>query len=268
MSDSVTRSAPRGVKIGAMSSFASLLRAPNPGPMTLDGTNTWILAAPGASAATVVDPGPADEGHLHAIAAAGAIEAIILTHRHVDHTEGVDRLIRLLGYAVPVFAADESLGRDTAPMRDGDRHALGGLAVEVLATPGHTSDSVCLLATGPRGEEPVLLSGDTILGRGTTVVAWPDGDLRDYLASLDRLGRLDGVPVLPGHGPARADCGTVARDYLAHREARLDQVRAAWAAGARTPSEVVDRVYPEIEPALVPAAEWTVRAALAYLDPP
>jgi glyoxylase-like metal-dependent hydrolase (beta-lactamase superfamily II) len=251
-----------------MSSFASLVRAPNPGPMTLDGTNTWILAAPGTAARAVVDPGPPDGGHLHAIVAGGPIEAIILTHRHLDHAEGVDALLRLIGHAVPVFAADESLGRDTTAINDGDQHMFGGVAVEVWATPGHTSDSVCLLANDADSGESAIFTGDTILGRGTTVVAWPDGDLRDYLASLERLGRLDGVPVMPGHGPVLADCGQIARDYRAHREGRLDQVRTALAAGARTPAEVVAHVYPDLDPALVPAAVWTVRAALAYLDPP
>jgi len=275
--------------------------------MTLDGTNTWVLAGPGAAGSAIVDPGPPDDTHLRAILDAGPIEAIILTHRHLDHSESVDRLLELLGRPVPVFAADAALARDTTPLRDGDRYTLGGVAIEVLGTPGHTADSVCLFAStaeastgqastgqastgeasiaeasiaeagdsaggrsegGGSGGERAVLTGDTILGRGTTVVAWPDGDLGDYLASLRRLGALDGVPVLPGHGPVLADCGQVAREYLAHREARLVQVRAALDAGARSPAEVVSRVYPDLEPALVPAAEWTVRAALAYLDPP
>ena len=116
------------------------------------------------------------------------------------------------------------------------------------------------------GAERVLLSGDTILGRGTTVVAYPDGNLGDYLVSLDRLAGLDGVPVLPGHGPPLADCGAAARFYREHRRARLDQVRAAVAGGATTPADVVRQVYSDVDRALWPAAEWSVRAQLAYLD--
>jgi len=244
--------------------FASFLRAPNPGPMTLDGTNTWILGAPGSASVAVVDPGPPDRDHLKAIEAAGPIELILLTHRHLDHCEGVDGLLERTG-SVPVAAADPALCRGVAPLRDQDRIEVAGVTIEVLATPGHSSDSVCLLATA--GADRGVCTGDTILGRGTTVVAWPDGDLGDYLATLDRLATLDGVPALTGHGPVRPDCGKIAREYRAHRDERLVQVRAALSDGARTPADVVAYVYPDLEPALVPAAEWTVRAALAYFAP-
>lgn len=247
-----------------MPSFATLLRAPNPGPMTLDGTNTWVLRASGVEECVVVDPGPLDESHLAAIAAAGPVAAILITHRHPDHVEGIDPLMALLG-ACPVRAADPVYCRDADPLRDGERISAAGLDFEVLATPGHTGDSICLLVGD--GTERAILTGDTILGRGTTVVAWPDGDLGDYLASLDRLSAITSVPVLPGHGPELADCGAVAAEYRTHRDDRLGQVRAALAAGARTPADVVAHVYPDLDPALIPAAQWTVRAALAYLDP-
>src|SRR5205814_7126993 len=135
--------------------------------------------------------------------------------------------------------------------------------IQLLATPGHTADSVCfpVEASGERA----ILTGDTILGRGTTVVAYPDGSLRDYLASLGRLAGFVGIPVLPGHGPALADCGAAARAYLDHREARLEQVRQAVADGATTARGVVERVYAEVDRALWPAAEASVRAQLAYL---
>jgi glyoxylase-like metal-dependent hydrolase (beta-lactamase superfamily II) len=232
--------------------------------MTLDGTNSWLLRGPGSASAVVVDPGPADEGHLAKIAAAGAIEMIMLTHFHHDHTEGVDRLLELVG-DVPVTAADPALCRGIGPLRDGDRITAAGVAIEVIAAPGHTADSICLLATF--GTERCVCSGDTILGRGTTVVSWPDGNLADYLVTLDKLSALDGVPVLTGHGPIRPDCGQIAREYRAHRDERLVQVRAALAAGAQTPSDIVDHVYPDLEAALRPAAESTVRSALAYLVP-
>jgi glyoxylase-like metal-dependent hydrolase (beta-lactamase superfamily II) len=259
-----------GVRMGAMSAaripWMTLVRAPNPGPMTLEGTNTWVLRGAGSDGCVIVDPGPDDDGHLAALAKHAPVEAIIVTHRHLDHLAGVERLVELLGGGVPVAAAVPELCRDAEPLRDRERRFLAGLSIEVLATPGHTRDSVCLLVDG--GDDRAIFTGDTILGRGTTVVAWPDGNLGDYLASLDRLSALDGIPVHPGHGPDLADCGKAAREYRAHREDRLNQVRTALAAGARTPADVVAAVYPDLDPVLIPAAEWTVRAALAYLGPP
>ena len=244
--------------------FVSCLRAPNPGPMTLDGTNTWVLRAPGASGCVVIDPGPDDADHIAAIVAAGPVEAIFATHRHLDHVGGLDLLFQKTD--APVRAMDVNWCRKSDPIGDGGWFELAGVTLEIMATPGHTSDSVCIIAS--RDSERVVFTGDTILGRGTTIVAWPDGNLGDYLASLDKLAALDGVRVLPGHGPDVADCGVIAREYRAHRHDRLDQVRAALATGARTPAEVVAHVYPDLEPVLVPAAEWTVRAALAYLAEP
>jgi len=247
-------------------SWAAMVRAPNPGPMTLDGTNTWVLRDNASSTCVIVDPGPDDDGHLSALAAYAPVEAIIVTHRHLDHLAGVAPLADRLGGNVPVLAAAPELCRNADHLADGARLDLAGLSMSVLAAPGHTADSICLLVEDGTGERAVL-TGDTILGRGTTVVAWPDGDLGAYLVTLDRLARLSGVPVLPGHGPTLPDCGAVAAEYRTHRDQRLDQVRAALAAGASTPHEVVSHVYPDLDPRLLDAAEWTVRAALAYLEP-
>ena len=128
---------------------------------------------------------------------------------------------------------------------------------------GHTADSVCFLVEADG--ERVIFTGDTILGRGTTVVAPPDGALGPYLDSLELLTAYDRIPALPGHGPALTDCAVAARFYLAHRKARLDQVRDALAAGAKTPRDVVAMVYADVDRSLWPAAEWTVRAQLEYL---
>jgi glyoxylase-like metal-dependent hydrolase (beta-lactamase superfamily II) len=128
----------------------------------------------------------------------------------------------------------------------------------VLPTPGHTADSVCFVT------HEAVFSGDTILGRGTTVVAWPDGDLGAYLNSLEMLTAYP-LLLLPGHGPVRPDCAEVARSYLVHRRERLAQVAAAVAAGADTPEAVVDVVYPDIDPGVRFAAEWSARAQLDYL---
>jgi glyoxylase-like metal-dependent hydrolase (beta-lactamase superfamily II) len=237
--------APAAALLDALPPWASLVRAPNPGPMTLDGTNTWVLRAPGAERAVVVDPGPFDEDHLASVAAYGPIEAILLTHWHADHTEGVPRFTELTGADVVRVAGEV---------------AAAGLRIRALDTPGHTRDSVCFLVN-----DAAVLTGDTVLGRGTTVVAYPDGNLGDYLASLRRLATFGPLPVLPGHGPPLADCAAAATYYLHHREARLDQVRAALDAGATDAAEVVRIVYADVDPVLWPAAEASVRAQLAYL---
>lgn len=225
--------------------WVELVRAPNPGPMTLDGTNTWVLRAPGSAGAVVIDPGPLDEAHLAAVAARGPVLGALLTHGHPDHAEGLARFLALTGAAA-------------------GRVEGAGVGVRVLPTPGHTADSRCFEVA--LGTERVIFTGDTILGRGTTVVAYPDGDLGAYLSSLRLLSGYEGVPALPGHGPALADCAAAARFYLAHRETRLDQVRQAVAAGAASAAEVVTRVYAEVDRALWPAAEMSVAAQLAYLD--
>ncbi|WP_412098934.1 MBL fold metallo-hydrolase [Micromonospora sp. BRA006-A] len=250
-----------GALADGLPGWVTLLRAPNPGPMTLDGTNTWVLRAGPDAPAVVVDPGPADEGHLAAIAAQGRIGCVLITHGHADHTEGAPRLRELLD-GVPVLAADPAHTAGGEPLT-ADTTIDVGLDLRLLLTPGHTADSVCLVAA--HDGEHVVLTGDTILGRGTTVVAHPDGHLGDYLSSLELLSAYRGIPALPGHGPALADCGVAADFYLAHRRARLDQVRAAVAAGATTAAEVVAVVYADVDRSLWWAAEWSVRAQLEHL---
>jgi glyoxylase-like metal-dependent hydrolase (beta-lactamase superfamily II) len=243
---------PTAALLDVLPAWVTLRRAPNPGPMTLDGTNTWVLGEHGV----VIDPGPADDGHLSAVAATAKTRLILLSHGHADHVEGAARLSELLG-GVPVRAADPAhCSGGGEPLTDGER--IDGITV--VTVPGHTADSVAFQV------RDTVFSGDTILGRGTTVVAWPDGDLGEYLASLAKLERLGPVPVLPGHGPALADCAVAARYYREHRLARLEQVRAARGAGARDASEVVRAVYADVDPVLWPAAEWSVRAQLAYLE--
>ncbi|GLY05206.1 MULTISPECIES: MBL fold metallo-hydrolase [Actinoplanes] len=245
---------PESVDVDRLPGWVTLLRAPNPGPMTLDGTNTWILRVPGEPVAAVIDPGPLDEGHLRRIAEHGPVGHILITHGHHDHVEGAARLAELLG-GIPVLAGDAL---------DAGRPLTGnGLEIQVLKTPGHTSDSVCFLVE--HEDDRVMFTGDTILGRGTTVVARPDGDLRDYLGSLELLTAYPGVLMLPGHGPARDDTAERAHFYLGHRRERLAQVEAAMAAGADTPAAVVDLVYPDIDPGVRFAAEWSAAAQLDYL---
>ena len=247
-----------------------LVRAPNPGPMTLDGTNTWLVGSPASGPVAVIDPGPPTPAHLDAIMAAapGGIRVVLLTHRHLDHAEGAAELARRVWCGVR--AADPALRLGPDGLDYGDQMEVPGATLTVVPTPGHTSDSVSFLLTGEDGLTR-LLSGDMVLGRGTTVITYPDGDLSAYLASLRRLRALvteRGVAeILPGHGPVVSDPAGWLTYYHEHRMQRLDQVRAALAAGARTPAEVVANVYADVDPRVWPAAEQSVRAQLDYLDP-
>jgi glyoxylase-like metal-dependent hydrolase (beta-lactamase superfamily II) len=245
--------------------LASVLLAENPSPMTLEGTNTWVLRAPGVEECVVVDPGEADEEHLGRVAAHGPVALVLLTHRHHDHAGGARRFAELTG--APVRALDPSLVLGSEALGDGDVVAVAGVEVRVVGTPGHTSDSLSFLLDGPDSETAVL-TGDTILGRGTTVIAHPDGALGPYLDSLRRLAELlPGTAVLPGHGPELPDAPAAAAAYLAHREQRLEQVRGALGrlGPDATARQVVELVYADVDRALWPAAEWSVRAQLDYL---
>ncbi len=247
------------------SALTQFILAPNPGPMSLEGTNSYVLRAPGGPAAVVVDPGPLDEDHLQAIAGAGPVELILVTHRHADHTAGSARLHRLTG--APVRAADpvHCHGGGT-PLGDGEEILASGLEIRVLATPGHTSDSVCfyLPADGPHGS---VLTGDTVLGRGTTVLDYPDGTLGDYLASLDTLEARGPATVLPAHGPALPSLEAITRSYRDHRQERLVQIRRALdrLGGDASVGAVADAVYADVGPSVRRAAELSVSAQLHYL---
>lgn len=258
-----------GLRPEAGSPRATLVLAPNADAMTLDGTNTWLLAEPGAGRAVVVDPGPADEGHLDLVVrtareAGREIGLILLTHGHFDHAEGAPRLAELTGAPVRALDRELRLGQEEG-LRDGDVLEVDGLEIRVVGTPGHTGDSLCFVLPADRA----LLTGDTVLGRGTTVVAHPDGRLGPYLDSLRRLRALaergEIGPVLPGHGPQLPDALAVVDFYLEHRAQRLEQVRGAVAAGDRTAMDVVRRVYADVDPAVWFAAEMSVEAQLEYL---
>jgi glyoxylase-like metal-dependent hydrolase (beta-lactamase superfamily II) len=253
--------------------FASVLRADNPGPMTLDGTRSYVLRVPGSQACVVVDPGPDDAAHLDALAAAGPVELVLVTHRHADHTAGAPGLRERTG--APVRSADPEHCHGGEPLRGGESIEAAGLRIDVLATPGHTADSVCLVLPDD-GPGATVLTGDTVLGTGTTVISAPDGSLGAYLASLDAIeavaARTPGLTTgLPGHGPVVDDLTARVRAYREHRHERLTQVRAALAALGLTPDapgavdHVVERVYADVDPSVLGAARQSVAAQLAFL---
>lgn len=247
------------------SGLTHFILAPNPGPMSLDGTNSYILAAPGQTSVVVVDPGPHDEAHLAALARAGAVELVLVTHRHADHTAGSARLHEMTG--APVRAADPGhCHGGGAPLADREAIHAAGVDIMVLATPGHTSDSVSfhLASDGRHGS---VLTGDTVLGRGTTVLDYPDGTLGDYLATLDRLEGLGPATVLPAHGPVLPSLQDIVRDYRRHREERLAQVRGALhrLGPDASVADVADAVYADVDPSVRRAAELSVAAQLSFL---
>jgi glyoxylase-like metal-dependent hydrolase (beta-lactamase superfamily II) len=228
--------------------------------MTLDGTNSYAISAADETGSVIVDPGPADAGHIAKLVALRP-ELILVTHRHADHTAASAELHRLTG--APVRAADPAYCHAGDPLVDGELIEAGGVSIRVVATPGHTDDSVCLHLP----DDGSMLTGDTILGRGTTVL---DGSLSDYLHSLEQLRGFGNLQVLPAHGPELPSLADACDQLLAHRQMRLDQVRSALdRLGAdATVQQIADAVYPDVAPAIRFAAEHSVRSQLEYLRQP
>ncbi|NKX54661.1 MBL fold metallo-hydrolase [Arthrobacter sp. E918] len=231
--------------------------------MSLDGTNSYLVGVPGAGV-VVVDPGPLDEPHLQALAGAGAVELVLITHHHSDHTEASHRFHELTG--APVRALDPAFCHGGAPLADGEELDAAGVRIRVLATPGHTADSVCLHLPGD-GPDGSVLTGDTILGRGTTIIAYPDGRLGPYLASLERLAALGPATVLPAHGPVLPSLADICGKYLQHRHERLEQIRGALSRLGPDASvqAVTDYVYHDVDASVRGAAESSVAAQLEFL---
>ena len=237
-----------------------MLLANNPGLMTLEGTNTWVLRGSGSDEVVVVDPGPDDDEHIAKVVDLGRIALVLISHRHGDHTDAIDKLVERTG--APVRSAGSGFLRGlSAELTDGEVIDAAGLRITVCATPGHTADSLSFVL------DDAVLTADTVLGRGTTVIDNQDGSLADYLASLHRLRGLGQRTVLPGHGPELANLEAVASGYLAHREQRLEQVRAALRAlgDDATVRQVVEHVYVDVDEELWDVAEWSVQAQLDYL---
>lgn len=239
--------------------------APNASLMTGHGTNTYLL---GRGSLAVIDPGPDLASHVKAVEAAaerrGRIELLLVTHRHQDHLPAARTLRRRLG--VPLLAHGSIAGVDRG-LEDNELIRLGSLQVRALHTPGHTSDHVCFLVES----EGLLFTGDLVVGKGTVVIGPPDGDLGDYMASLDRLLRLasDRVPLtrlLPGHGPAVEQPREKLEEYVQHRRMRESQVVEALGQGCSHVDEIVPLLYADVNPGLHAMAARNVLAHLLKLE--
>jgi glyoxylase-like metal-dependent hydrolase (beta-lactamase superfamily II) len=256
--DSLTH--PAYGRLRAVTDTASVLLADNPGLMTLEGTNTWVLRGPGSDELVIVDPGPDDDEHIARVAGVGRIALVLISHRHADHTDGIDKLVELTG--APVRSAGSGFLRGlSGELIDGEVINAAGLKITVMSTPGHTADSLSFVL------DDAVLTADTVLGRGTTVIDKEDGSLADYLESLRRLRGLGRRTVLPGHGPDLADLEAAAEGYLMHRQQRLEQVRSALGdlGGDATARQVVEHVYVDVDEKLWDAAELSVQAQIDYL---
>ena len=243
--------------------------APNPGPMTLDGTRTFIV---GCERPAVIDPGPSAGGHLDAIFA--ALEgrtpiAILLTHAHGDHSELAEPLAVRTGAPVmiaPGVARPEDDERVVWRwLEDGDAIHTDCGTLQAVATPGHAPDHMAF-HWHDRG---AVFVGDLFMGQGdTTLVAPPEGDLAAYLRSLDRIASLSPVVLYPAHGPELADPAEAVARYRRHRETRIEQVvQALRRAGPSRPRELLDAVYgADLHPSLRGAAEGSLHAILGYLS--
>jgi glyoxylase-like metal-dependent hydrolase (beta-lactamase superfamily II) len=243
---------------------ATWLLAPNPSPMTFDGTNSWVLHEPGRRGAVIVDPGPDDPGHLSALVElaldqGGRVDAILLTHGHSDHSAGLRETARRTG--APVLGASS---RWCDQVIGGGPLDLGGLRVDVIPTPGHSSDSLSFHL--PADES--MVTGDTVLGRSAPAIMDPDGRVDQTIDSLSLIKELlaDGEPlILPGHGPLVTDPRAVLAFALTAREARLAQVEGAVRDGHGTVGAIADRLYGPFDERIRRMIEATVRAHLRYL---
>lgn len=226
--------------------------APNAGVRELEGTNTWIV---GEAPAIVIDPGPNHAGHLHEVArTAGAVGAIAITHDHPDHAPGALPLAEATGAAVYAARPVEGMER----IRDGDLVSAGPTTLSVVAAPGHAPDHL----TFHEARSGSLFTGDAVLGRGTSVIDPPEGDLAAYLRTLRRLRELSPRTIYPGHGPVVLRAVAKLDEYLEHRAMREEQVLAALGDGWRSPEELVAEIYADHPPEV---HELAARSVLAHL---
>lgn len=222
--------------------YTKTITAPNPGPLTLDGTNTYVFGN------VVIDPGPDDTEHLERVKAESNVEVILLTHRHPDHSGGASRLSRMTDAPVLGFGGSIS----------GNDEVAGLLA---LHTPGHARDHLCFYDIRNR----TLFSGDLIAGQGSIMVAPPEGDMQDYMDSLYRVKNLGPEVILPGHGPRITDAGAKIDEYIRHREEREAMIVSALDSGADSLREILESAYSDTPEEMYPYAEMALRAHLIKL---
>lgn len=226
--------------------------APNPGPYTGPGTNTWIVEA--GPVVAVIDPGPDDESHLRALderLAGATVGVVLVTHSHSDHLPLADRFAR------PHHASV----RRYPDLGDGDIVNVGTLKLTALHTPGHSADHLCFFIPG----DGALFTGDLVLGRGSSMVTYPEGDVVAYLRSLDRLARLQPRILFPGHWDPVTDAMGKIAEYRQHRLEREAQILAEVKRGPGTAAELTQRVYGDLDGRLMVAAEMTLRAHMRKL---
>ena len=230
------------------------VRAPNPGPFTLDGTRTYVL-----DRNVVVDPGPSIASHVDAVMEhLDRAPLVLLTHRHPDHVPAAEDLRQRAAATVwGPRGAGVPLER---VLTGGELVEWRGVTLRVVETPGHTAEHLCYLGGG--GE---LFSGDTVLGSGTTAILPPDGNMGDYLASLRRLREMGPVTIYPGHGPVREDAVQLIDEYLEHRRMREEQILEGIRNGADSVAELRARIYGELDAALWEAAESQISAHVDHL---
>jgi glyoxylase-like metal-dependent hydrolase (beta-lactamase superfamily II) len=253
----------------AQSPRVTILTAPNPGPMTLEGTNTYVV---GQDPAYVIDPGPDIPEYIDALAGwlqetHRRVAAIFLTHGHPDHAPGAARLSKILG-GVPLWAS-ETMSYETARAAAVDsrfgphqRFAAGTDTLEVISTPGHSHDHVAFWLPSSR----ILFAGDTVLGRGSSVIAPPDGDMLLYMRTLDEMLALDPAMIAPGHGPVITDPGAKISEYITHRNEREQQILGVLRQGPAGLEDLVNKIYVDTDPRLLDYARRSVEAQLLKLQ--
>lgn len=279
---------------------AKLVRAPNPGPMTAEGTNTYVLRGLRGGPAAVIDPGPDIPAHREAVIAEagglGKIAVIVVTHTHVDHSGGAPALQRATGALTYGFGphgagvspqmrelatrlsangvelgGGEGADRDFTPQRllaDGQFVGAAGARwrLTALHTPGHTSNHLCLVVEDAAGRPlGAVFSGDHVMGWATSLVSPPDGDMAAYLASLDKLGAREEPLLLPGHGAPVENARERIGQLRTHRAQRRAAILACLESGAKTPEEIRALVYEGLQPGLEPMADRNVLAHLLEL---
>jgi glyoxylase-like metal-dependent hydrolase (beta-lactamase superfamily II) len=243
-----------------LSPLVRVVLAPNPSPYTLEGTNTYLI---GERDPIVLDPGPNDDGHLERVLEeAGTPSVVLLSHRHPDHAEGAERFADMARAPLAAYASQgSSVCATAAPIADRQRISADGATLSALYTPGHASDHLSFVLE----EEQSMFTGDHVLGRGTTVIAYPDGDMAAYLVSLDRARAAKPRRLYPGHGPVVEDPDPVLAYYKEHRLEREREVLAGLDAGDETVAELVARIYAEYDVVLHGPAAMSVLAHLQKL---